>query len=333
MAHLAILGSTGAVGRELIEILLARRFSVDRLLLLGSSRSAGQKIIYGDRELTVEEVAETSFDGMDLVFLVADAEASRCWMPVARRAGARIIDNSSAFRLDDGVPLVVPEINAETIGQARLIANPNCSTIIMNTVVWPLHCRHSIERIVVSTYQAVSGAGFRAMTELRQQTKQVLDGHQPEPSIFRHPIAFNLFCHESAVGEDGYNDEERKMVLETRKIFGKHAPAVTATCVRVPILRAHSESINLTFREPMSEARVREILATAPGIRLVDDREASHFPMPVEAAGQDDCLVGRIRQDTSQPDGRGIELFVSGDQLRKGAALNAVQIAEYVMAT
>ncbi|HWL95045.1 MAG TPA: aspartate-semialdehyde dehydrogenase, partial [Phycisphaerae bacterium] len=214
--------------------------------------------------------------------------------------------------------------------KAPIIANPNCSTIIMNMAVWPLHQVNRVKRIVVSTYQAVSGAGQQAMVELQEQTREVLAGREVVPKVFPFPCAFNLFCHNTAIGEDGYNVEESKMIHETRKIFGDPDIAITATCVRVPVLRAHSESINLTFEKPITADEVREILESAPGVAVMDDRVNNRFPMPLDASGQDDCYVGRIRQDVSQPDGRGIDLFVCGDQLRKGAALNAVQIAEII---
>jgi len=324
----AILGATGAVGREFLAILEQRRTEIASLRLLASARSAGQMIAFRGESLRVEEVGPRSFDGVDIGLFSAGASVSRVWAPVAVASGARVIDNSSAFRMDAEVPLVVPEINPEAIGDAKVIANPNCSTIIMNMAVWPLHKRRRVRRIVVSTYQAASGAGWAAMRELENQSREVLAGRPAVPRLFPHPIAFNLFSHNSAVGEDGYNVEERKMILETRKIFGEPDLRITATCVRVPVMRAHSESINLTFEEPITEREVREILSAAPGVKLVDDREHNRFPMPLDATSRDECLVGRIRQDVSQPDGRGIDLFVCGDQLRKGAALNAVQIAE-----
>jgi len=281
--------------------------------------------------LEVEEVAERSFDGIDLALFSPGASVSRRWAAVAIEAGARVVDNSSAFRMDPHVPLVIPEINPQAIGDAPLVANPNCSTIIMNMAVWPLHCRRRVIRIVVSTYQAVSGAGRQAMLELESQTRDVLEGRPAVPRILPHQTAFNLFSHNTPIGPDGYNVEETKMIHETRKIFGSPDLAITATCVRVPVLRAHSESINLTFAEPIAEEEAREILSAAPGVALVDDRAANRFPMPVEASGRDEVLVGRLRRDLSQPDGRGLELFVCGDQLRKGAALNAVQIAERIL--
>ena len=330
-AKLAILGATGAVGQEFLNILGERGIEADQLRLLASARSAGSTCTYREQELSIEEVGPDSFAGVDVALFSAGAEASRKWAPVAIDAGARVVDNSSAFRMDDDVPLVIPEINAAAIGDARLIANPNCSTIIMNMAVWPLHSRHRVQRIIVSTYQAASGAGRRAMLELENQTRDVLDGKPARPDVFPVRCAFNLFSHNTPIDEQGYNTEEAKMVHETRKIFGRPDMAITATCIRVPVLRAHSEAINLTFCDPVTAEEVREILSQAPGLTLMDDRENNRFPTPIDATGGDDCLVGRIRRDLSQPDGRGIDLFICGDQLRKGAALNAVQIAEALM--
>jgi len=326
----AILGATGAVGREFLAILEQRATPMRSLRLLASARSAGQRVDFRGEKLTVEEIGPKSFEGIDIALFSAGASVSKEWAPVATKAGARVIDNSSAFRMDPAIPLVIPEINPQAIGNARIIANPNCSTIIMNMAVWPLHKRHRVRRIVVSTYQAVSGAGWSAMQELEHQSRAVLSGTSHDTGIFPHQIAFNLFSHNTAIGPDGYNVEETKLVQETRKIFAEPNLAITATCIRVPVMRAHSESINLTFESPISEVTVREILTEAPGVLIVDDRAANKFPMPLDASGQDDVLVGRIRQDISQPDGRGIDLFVSGDQLRKGAALNTIQIAECI---
>lgn len=328
---IGILGATGAVGEEFLAILEERRIAVARLRLLSSARSAGKTVRFRGEELRVEEVGARSFDGLDIAFFSAGAAASRMWAPVATAAGARVIDNSSAFRMDEGVPLVVPEINAEAIGEAKLIANPNCSTIIMNMTVWPLHRVHRVRRIAVCTYQAASGAGRQAMLELEGQTRDILAGRPASPKVFPYQCAFNLFSHNTPIGEDGYNLEEHKMILETRKIFDEPGLAVTATCVRVPVLRTHSEAVNLTFEEPIAEQEVREILSRAPGVTVIDDRAANRFPMPIDATGKDDCYVGRIRRDVSQGDGRGIDLFVCGDQLRKGAALNGLQIAERLL--
>ena len=327
--HLAIVGATGAVGREVCLLLTERDLDVGRISLLASARGAGTRIEVSHKTIEVRELGEKSFDGVDYAIFSAGGERSRQWAPVANRAGTVVIDNSSAFRMDPAVPLVVPEINAADLeGHGGIIANPNCSTIIMNVAVWPLHRVNPVQRIVVSTYQSASGAGAAAMAELQTQSADHLAGRAVVPKVFPHPIAFNLFCHNTPIGPDGYNTEERKMIDETRKIFHEPGLAVTATCVRVPVLRAHSESINLTFERPMTPGEARDILSSAPGIEVVDDVEAGRFPMPVEASGRDNVLVGRIRQDVSQPDHHGLELFVCGDQLRKGAALNAIQILE-----
>ncbi|MCB9853923.1 MAG: aspartate-semialdehyde dehydrogenase [Phycisphaerales bacterium] len=330
-ARIAILGATGAVGLEFLNLLAERKVPPGSLRLLASARSAGKKMPYAGGELTVEEVKPGSFKGIDIALFSAGGSTSKQWAPIAVEAGARVVDNSSAFRMDAGVPLVIPEVNPEAIGDAKVIANPNCSTIIMNMVAWPLHRRNPIERIIVSTYQAVSGAGQQAMLELEAQTRDVLEGRPARPNVLPVQTAFNLFSHNTAIDESGYNVEEVKMIKETRKIFNAPNLAITATCIRVPVLRAHSESINLTFSEPMGEDEAREILQNAPGVTVVDDRANNRFPMPIDATGKDDCLVGRIRADVSREDGRGIEMFVCGDQLRKGAALNAVQIAELLL--
>ncbi|MDY7009891.1 MAG: aspartate-semialdehyde dehydrogenase [Planctomycetota bacterium] len=325
----AILGATGAVGTEFLKILRQRNFPLRSLKLLASSRSEGRKITFGGEELTVEEVTEKSFDDVDIVLSSAGGSISEKFAPIAVKAGCVVVDNTSAFRMDPEVPLVVPEVNGEDIKDHKgIIANPNCSTIIMNVPVWPLHKVNPVRRIIVSTYQAASGAGAAAMDELAEGAKAFLEGKEFTPKVLPHPAAFNVFSHNSEIGPDGYNLEETKMVRETRKIF--HAPEIliTATCIRVPVMRAHSEAINLQFSRPITEGEVREILSDAPGVRLVDDRRRNYFPMPLDATDADDILVGRIRRDISQPDGCGIEMFVSGDQIRKGAALNAVQIAE-----
>jgi aspartate-semialdehyde dehydrogenase len=327
--RVAIMGATGAVGTEFLRILEQRHFRLRSLKLLASGRSAGRKLKFAGEDLVVEELTEKSFREIDLVLASAGGSLSKNFAPIAVKEGAVVVDNTSAFRMDPGVPLVVPEVNAQDIRTHKgIIANPNCSTIIMNVPVWPLHKANPIRRIVVSTYQAVSGAGAWGLWELDEQIRAYAARRPIEKKKFPHQIVNNLFSHNSEIGDDGYNLEERKMLLETRKIF--HAPRmlITATCVRVPVMRAHSESINLRFTNPITEDQAREILAAAPGVRIVDDRAGNHFPMPLEASDQDDVLVGRIRQDLSQPDGRGIEMFVSGDQLRKGAALNAIQIAE-----
>ncbi len=327
--HLAIVGATGVVGREVCGLIGERGLNVGRVSLLASPRGAGTWIAVAGRDIEVKELNERSFHGVDFAIFSAGGECSRRWAPVATSAGAVVIDNSSAFRMDPDVPLVVPEVNpGDLSGHRGIIANPNCSTIIMNVAVWPLHRVNPVKRIVVSTYQAASGAGADAMEELRSQSADFLTGREVVPRIFPHPIAFNLFSHDTPIGPDGYNTEERKMIDETRKIFHDASLAVTATCIRVPVLRAHSESLNVTFERPITPVEVCKLLRDAPGVEVVDDVEGGRFPMPVDASGRDNVLVGRIRQDVSQPDDLGIELFVCGDQLRKGAALNAIQILE-----
>ena len=332
--HLAIVGATGAVGVEACALLEQRKPLAERVSLFASARSAGRSMTVAGRSLPVQVLEENSFRGVDFAIFSAGADRSKQFAPIAAKAGCVVVDNSSAYRMDPDVPLVIPEINPnDARAHKGIIANPNCSTIIMNMVVWPLHQRRRVTRIVVSTYQAASGAGAAAMEELKTQASDFLAGRTVVPQVFPHPIAFNLFSHNTPVGPDGYNTEERKMILETRKIFHEPEMAITATCVRVPVLRAHSESINVTFEKPMSPDEAREILRGAPGVEIVDDVTGGRFPMPIEASGRDNVLVGRIRADVSQPDGRGLELFVSGDQLRKGAALNAVQIVEMLGAS
>ena len=330
--HLAVVGATGAVGREVCTILESRNIRPEKLTLLASERSKNREIVVFGISHKIEVLTERSFDGVQYAVFSAGAERSREFAPIAVRAGAVVIDNSSAYRMDPTTPLVVPEINPQAVFQHRgIIANPNCSTIIMNVAVYPIHRVIPVRRIVVSTYQSASGAGAAAMEELRTQTADVLAGRRAVPTSFPHPIAFNLFSHNTPIGSDGLNTEERKMIDETRKIFAAPDLSISATCVRVPVPRAHSESINLTLERPMSPADARAILETAPGAKVVDDAEGNYFPMPIGASGRDEVLVGRIRRDPSQSDGRGLDLFVCGDQLRKGAALNALQILELLV--
>jgi len=326
----AIVGATGAVGVELIRCLEQRRFPLAELLLFASARSAGKELKFRGQALTVQELKEDSFGGVDLALFSAGGATSRRFAPIAVRAGATVIDNSSAFRMDPAVPLVVPEINPQTIRTHQgIIANPNCSAIISITPLWPIHRVNRIARLSIATYQAASGAGAAAMEELRESTRAYLEGRPYERRVLPHPYAFNLFSHNSRIDPaTGYNDEETKVIAETRKIFADPAIRVTATCVRVPVLRAHSVAITFECERPITPAEVRALIAAAPGVKLVDDAERNYFPMPQDASGQDAILVGRIRQDVSDPAGRSIALFVSGDQLLKGAALNAVQIAE-----
>ncbi len=330
--NLAVVGATGAVGEEFLRVLAERNFPIKNLRLLASARSAGKKVIFKGTEYTIEELTKDSFKDIQIALFSAGGSISKEFAPAAVAAGAVVVDNSSAFRMKDGVPLVVPEVNPEQIHKHNgVIANPNCSTIIMNVPVWPLHQANKIKRIIVSTYQAVSGAGAWGLYELEQQQKDFAAGKPIKKEKFPHQIFNNLFSHNTAIGPEGYNEEEMKMVKETRKIFNVPKMQITATCVRVPIPRAHCESINLEFTQPITPDEVRKILSNAPGVTIVDDIATNTFPMPLSASHQDDVLVGRIRQDLSRDDGRGIELFVSGDQIRKGAATNAVQIAEKLL--
>jgi len=325
----AVLGATGVVGREILAILEQRRFPVRSIKALASARSAGTMVRFAGEEIPVEVAGPASFRGVELVLASAGATATRELAPAISASGAVMVDNSSAFRMDPHVPLVVPEVNGEAIATHRgIIANPNCVAIILCVAVAPIHRAVGIERVVVTTYQSASGAGIAAMRELEQQTRAVLAGETPVPVALPHPIAFNVFSHNTTVGPDGYNGEETKVMQETRKILGSPGLRITATCVRVPVMRAHTESINLTLRDSLDEARAREILIGSAGVEVIDDRKHNTFPMPLTASGKDAVYVGRIRNDPSVPDGRGLNLFVCGDQLRKGAALNAIQIAE-----
>ncbi|MGV0027124.1 aspartate-semialdehyde dehydrogenase [Phormidesmis priestleyi] len=328
--RVAILGATGAVGAELLELLESRDFPVSDLKLLASERSAGSMLPFRGEKLTVEAVTAKSFRDVDIVLASAGASISRAWVETAIASGAVMIDNSSAFRMDENVPLIVPEVNPQAAATHRgVIANPNCTTILMSVAIYPLHQVQPIQRIVAATYQSASGAGARAMEEVKTQAQAILNGEEPKTESFPYPLAFNLFPHNSKLNEQGYCEEEMKMVNETRKIFGDDSLRITATCVRVPVLRAHSEAINLEFESPFSVSQAREIISQAPGVKLVEDWQANYFPMPIEASGKDEVLVGRIRQDLSNPNG--LELWLCGDQIRKGAALNAIQIAELLI--
>lgn len=330
----AVVGATGAVGEELLALLAERRFPVRNLRLFASARSAGRTLHALGRDVTVEPLVPGCFAGTDIAFFSASGGVSKEWAPQAVAAGAWAIDKSSAFRMDRRYPLAIPEVNGEVLDALQaptIVAVPNCTTIIALMAVTPLHREVGVARMVVSTYQSASGAGAAAMAELERQAHDWSAGRPLDTAIFGRQYLFNLFSHNSAIGEDGQNEEERKLVDETRKIWGDPDVLVSATCVRVPVLRAHSESINLTFRTPISEARAREVLAAAPGIRIVDDRAANRFPEPLAATGRDEVLVGRIRADHSQPNGFGLNLFISGDQVRKGAALNGIQIAERLL--
>jgi len=327
---IAIAGVTGAVGAEFIATMDRRKFPVRKLKALASARSAGRTLDFRGMRIVVEELSERSFDGVDIALFSAGGAIARKFAPVAVKAGAVVVDNSSAFRMDPNVPLVIPEVNARRIRDHKgIIANPNCAAITALVPLWPIHQLNRIKRVIIATYQAASGAGAAAMEELVESTRANLRGEAYPPKVMPHPYAFNLFNHNTAIDpETGYNDEETKVIRETRKIFEDERIAVGVTCVRVPVLRAHCEAITFECEKPISETRVRNILAGAPGVRLVDDRTGNYFPMPVDASGQDDVLVGRIRQDLSDPSGHSVSMFVAADQLLKGAALNAVQIAE-----
>jgi len=328
--HVAVLGASGAVGQELLLLLAERRFPVARLTLLASPRSAGQQVEWNGQTLTIEPVTAEAFTGVDVVLASAGGSVSKQWAPVAAAAGAVVIDNSSAFRMDGEVPLVVPEVNPHAAFHHNgVIANPNCTTILMTLALAPLAARRSLRRVVVSTYQSASGAGARAMDELAQLSRTVLDGGTPQSSVLPHSLAFNLFLHNSPLQNSGYCEEELKMLNETRKIMGLPDLRVSATCVRVPVLRAHSEAINIEFNEPFPVEEARALLSKAPGVELIEDFNANRFPMPTDVTGRDAVAVGRIRQDLSEPNA--LELWLCGDQIRKGAALNAIQIAELLM--
>jgi aspartate-semialdehyde dehydrogenase len=326
----AIVGVTGAVGAEFIATMDKRNFPVRKLKALASARSAGRTIDFRGEKIAIEELTERSFEGVDIALFSAGGGISRKFAPAAVKAGAVVVDNSSAFRMDPNVPLVIPEINAGRIRDHKgIIANPNCSAITALVPLWPIHRQNRIKRMIVSTYQAASGAGAAAMEELVESTRAYLDGRPFTPKVIPLPYAFNVFSHNTTIDpETGYNDEETKVIKETRKIFEDEQIAIGVTCVRVPVLRAHCEAITFECEKPITEADVRAILSNAPGVKIVDDRAKNYFPMPIDASGQDDVLVGRIRKDLSDPSGRSISMFVSADQLLKGAALNAIQIAE-----
>ena len=329
----AIVGATGAVGIELMRCLEARGVPVRSLRLLASARSAGRTLTFRGEELVVEVLTEESFAGVDLALFSAGAGISRQYAPLAVQAGAVVVDNSSAFRMDPAVPLIVPEVNAGALaGHKGIVANPNCVAAIAVMALAPLHRAHPIQRLHMATYQAASGAGAAAMEELRASTAAYLAGEAFTPSVFPHPYAFNLFSHNADMDpETGYNGEELKVVAETRRIMDLPGLAVGITCIRVPVLRAHAMAMTVAFDEVVSPDEARGLLAAAPGVRVVDDRVGNRFPMPSDASGQDDVLVGRVRVDLGDPSGRTLALFVAGDQLLKGAALNAVQIAEHLM--
>lgn len=327
----AIMGATGAVGQEFLSLLAERDFPLSDLKLLASKRSAGKTVEFRGETLQVEELTHDSFQGVELVLSSAGGKISKEFAPSAVEAGAVVVDNTSYFRMDPRVPLVVPEVNPEDIAKHQgIIANPNCSTIIMCLPLWPLHQAFGIRRVVAATYQAASGAGAVAMEELKAEAAAVLAGQPYQPSVIPLPYAFNLFPHNSPMTDNGYCEEELKMVKETKKIFHDDAIRVTATCVRVPVLRAHSEALNVEFERPATVEAIYEILRKAPGVEVVEDREKNRWPMPLDASGRDPVLAGRVRKDLSCDNA--FDLWVVGDQIRKGAALNAVQIAEKLFA-
>ncbi|OUM95218.1 MAG: aspartate-semialdehyde dehydrogenase [Firmicutes bacterium ZCTH02-B6] len=335
--NVAIVGATGAVGEELIKILQERRFPVGELRLLASRRSAGRRVKVGSDEIEVQAASADAFRGIDVAFFSAGGSVSKALAPEAVKAGAVVIDNTSAFRMDPSVPLVVPEVNPQAaLKHQGIIANPNCSTIIMLVALNPLHQAARVRRVVVSTYQAVSGAGMKAMEELLQQVRDYAAGRQSEARVLpvaaldRHyPILFNVIPQVDVFDEAGYTREEWKMVRETHKIFGDSTIGITATTVRVPVLRSHAESIYIETERRLTVEEARSLLSEAPGVAVMDDPAQQLYPMPLDAAGRDEVFVGRIRPDLAVENG--LNLWAVGDQIRKGAALNAIQIAEYLL--
>ncbi len=325
--EVAIVGATGLVGQEFIKVLAQRDFSMESVHLFASDRSAGRKLMVNNQLIEVEETVPESFEGIDIVLFSAGTETSRHFSPLAVQSGAVVIDNSAAFRMEPSVPLVVPEVNPEDIKWHKgIIANPNCSTIQMVVALYPLHQVNPIKRIIVDTYQAVSGTGSPAVEELTVQTKQVLEGQNAVPHVFPHQIAFNVLPEIDVFLDDGYTREEWKMMEETKKIMHADNIAVSATCVRVPVYNGHSEAIHVEFTHPMPTDEAQRILSQAPGVKVLDDSAISLYPHPWSVAGSDEVFVGRIHQDISHPNG--LVLWVVADNLRKGAALNAVQIAQ-----
>ena len=325
--HIALVGATGAVGAELLGVLERRNFPVASLRAISSARSAGKTVSFKGRPIPVEALTESSFAGIDIVFFSAGSEISRTWVPLARKAGAIVIDNSPAFRMEDDVPLVIPEINAADVRTHRgIIANPNCTAAVALMAIYPLHRAFGVGRVIASSYQAVSGTGARAIAELKEQVAAAATNMEVAPQVYPHPIAFNLLPHVGSFSASGYTSEEEKLQSEGRKIM--HLPAFRAsiTCVRVPVYRAHSIAVTAEFERPVSVEQAREVLAKAPGLELVDDPRGNRYPMPLYVAGKDHCEVGRVRMDCALENG--LSFWVAGDQLLKGAALNAVQIAE-----
>lgn len=328
--NVAIMGATGAVGNCFLKILEERRFPVKNLRLLASDRSKGKKLKFNGKLYPVEVLAHDSFDGIEIVLSSAGASRSLEFLPSAVKAGAVCVDNTSAYRMQNDIPLVVPEVNTHRIKEHKgIIANPNCSTIQMVVALYPIHKAAKIKRIVVTTYQSVSGAGQKKIQELRDQSKDFLAGKKIKPVEFPHPIAFNLIPQIDVFMDNGYTKEEIKMVNETRKIMEDESIQVNATCVRVPVFYAHSESVNIETEKHITAKEARKILSSAPGVVVIDDPENKSYPMPIYAEGRDETFVGRIRQDESVKNG--ISMWVVSDNIRKGAALNAVQIAEILI--
>jgi aspartate-semialdehyde dehydrogenase len=326
----AVVGATGAVGNLMIKVLEQRAFPVSSLKLLASARSVGKTLPFRGVEIAVEELVENSFDGVQLALFSAGGSTSKKFAPVAAKAGTIVIDNSNAWRMDPKVPLVVPEVNPEAaLSHSGIIANPNCSTIQMVVALKPIYDAAGIRRIVVTTFQAVSGTGKRAIEELKNQVADIMQGRQPVHQIYPHQIAFNCLPHIGPFLENGFSEEEMKMVNETRKIFDDPRIRVCATTVRIPVIYGHSESVNIETEKPVSPEQVRMLLQDAPGVRVVDDPSNAAYPIPLDAAGQDLTLVGRIRNDPSVENG--LAMWVVADNIRKGAATNAVQIAEFLL--
>lgn len=329
--NVAILGATGAVGRQMLEVLLEREFPIKELHLLASARSKGSTIEMKGNTYTVEEATERSFEGMDIVLGAAENDIAKKFIPHAVKAGAVVIDNSSAYRLDDTVPLVIPEVNPEAVKQHHgIIANPNCATIIALVALQPLHAKAKIKRMVVSTYQAVSGAGVNGPKELAAQVDAIKENKPVVANTFQHQIAYNLIPQIGGFNEEGYSSEEMKMQKEGRKILGCEDLQVNCTCVRVPVIRSHSESIMVEFEQPLDVAQARELIKQGEGVKLVDDPTQNIYPMPLDTSDQDLVYVGRIRKDLSGHE-NALSLWCCGDQVRKGAATNAVQIAQLLI--
>lgn len=325
--HVAIVGASGAVGQEMLDVLARRRFPVRRLRALGSERSAGKTVSFRGEQLPIELLTEQSFEDVDVALFSAGASVSKQFAPLAVRAGAVVIDNSSAFRLDDDVPLVIPEINGgDAAGHRGIIANPNCTTAVTLMALAPLHQAFGVRRVFAASYQAVSGTGAQAIAELRGQVETLAAGRTVTPEVYPHQIAFNVLPHVDSFLDNGYTKEEMKMQNEARRILHLSDFRASVTCVRVPVYRAHSVAVNAEFERPVSLEKAREVLANAPGLQVVDDPAEKRYPMPLMSSGQDDCAVGRLRLDCALDNG--LAFWVSGDQLLKGAALNAVQIAE-----